>query len=192
MSRYVLGLWSTSGIELNGNITFTSLPIRHFCVALRPTKLNKQNIPRCNALLASTLSLALTLPNDSITLLRARASQLEFSLLPPSDPNDIDEEPQADPDVLPTLLAYKDGKLQKTWIRVDWEIKDDGVEGLLKRYVLVFFMSLPFPFCLLRSIVDGQCKDTVGSERSWARQGRRGRRMSSTPQADVRELICTL
>jgi hypothetical protein len=93
-------------------------------------------MPRCNALLASTLSLALSLSSNSITLLSARASQLEFSLLPPSDPDDLEEEPQADPDVLPTLLAYKDGELEKTWIRVDWEIKDDGVEGLLKRYVI--------------------------------------------------------
>jgi hypothetical protein len=38
-----------------------------------------------------------------------------------------------DPDVLPTLLAYKDGELEKTWIRVDWDVGEDGVEGLLRR-----------------------------------------------------------
>lgn len=93
-------------------------------------------MPRCNALLASTLALALRLPSDSaLTLLRARATSLEFSLLPPNDPDDMDEKPRADEDVLPTLLAYKNGELVKTWIRVDWEVKEDGVEGLLKRYV---------------------------------------------------------
>ena len=106
----------------------------HLCFAVAQ-QLIRQNIPRCNAILASTLSLALSLPQDSITLLRARASQLGFSLLPASDPDDIDEEPEAYPDVLPTLLAYKDGDLRQTWIRVDWEVKEDGVEGLLKRQV---------------------------------------------------------
>ncbi|TYJ58505.1 hypothetical protein B9479_000712 [Cryptococcus floricola] len=38
-----------------------------------------------------------------------------------------------DLDVLPTLLAYKDGELEKTWIRVDWEVGQDGVVGLLRR-----------------------------------------------------------
>ncbi|WVQ73203.1 hypothetical protein IAR50_002769 [Cryptococcus sp. DSM 104548] len=38
-----------------------------------------------------------------------------------------------DLDVLPTLLAYKDGELEKTWIRVDWEVGQDGVAGLLRR-----------------------------------------------------------
>ena len=38
-----------------------------------------------------------------------------------------------DPDVLPTLLAYRDGELVKTWVRVDWEVGQDGVEGLLRK-----------------------------------------------------------
>lgn len=40
-----------------------------------------------------------------------------------------------DPDVLPTMLAYKDGELEKTWVRVDWEVGEEGVEGLLRRSV---------------------------------------------------------
>lgn len=101
------------------------------------SKLMCQEVPRCNALLASMLALALQLPPGSpLTLLRARATSLEFSLLPPIDPHDLDEEARPDKDVLPTLLAYKNGDLQKTWIRVDWEVGEDGVEGLLRRYVL--------------------------------------------------------
>jgi len=38
-----------------------------------------------------------------------------------------------DPDVLPTLLAYKDGELEKTWVRVDFEVGAEGLEGLLLR-----------------------------------------------------------
>lgn len=91
-------------------------------------------MPRCHSIMASTLSLSLSLPaSSSLTILRARATSLEFSLLPKEDPSDPDEEPRADEDVLPTLLAYRNGELEKTWIRVDWETGDDGIEGLLKR-----------------------------------------------------------
>ena len=78
------------------------------------------------------LQLSLTDPPPSITIYRARATSLSFSLLPSQGGRDEDEA-KADPDVLPTLLAYKDGELEKTWIRVDWEVKDDGIEGLLRR-----------------------------------------------------------
>ncbi|ORY20385.1 hypothetical protein BCR39DRAFT_555374 [Naematelia encephala] len=102
-------------------------------------------IPRCQPLLTSLLHLALTFPTPSSyststsntnlsppILLRARATNLAFSLLPKSARDD-DDEPEPDPDVLPTLLAYRDGELEKTWIRVDWEIGQDGVYGLLTR-----------------------------------------------------------
>ena len=91
-----------------------------------------QGIPRCSALLASMLQLSLSDPPPSITIYRARATSLSFSLLPSQGGGDRDEA-EADPDVLPTLLAYKDGELEKTWIRVDWEVKEDGIEGLLGR-----------------------------------------------------------
>jgi len=118
------------------------------------------DIPRCQALLASMLHLALSLPGRSsavpapLHLFRARASSLSFSLLPPtassfptsehydgdgSDAGEYDDDEgerprgRPDPDVLPTLLAYKDGELARTWVRVDWEVKEDGVEGLLRR-----------------------------------------------------------
>ena len=69
------------------------------------------------------LSLSLP-PRTPISLFRARATSLDFSLLPSGD---------ADIDVLPTLSAYRDGGLAKTWVRVDWEVGEDGVEGLLRR-----------------------------------------------------------
>lgn len=43
----------------------------------------------------------------------------------------LDGEP--DLAVLPTILAYRDGELERTWIRVDWEVGEDGVHGLLQR-----------------------------------------------------------
>lgn len=114
-----------------------------------------QDIPRCQVLLTHMLHLSLNLPPTStpLTLLRARATSLSFSLLPPSESgtgggnatDDYDEEDQyedepepkgrPDPDVLPTILAYRDGELERTWVRVDWELKEDGVEGLLRRWV---------------------------------------------------------
>jgi hypothetical protein len=42
---------------------------------------------------------------------------------------------EADPDVLPTMLVYKDGELERNWIRVDWEIGEGDLEGLLRRSV---------------------------------------------------------
>ncbi|WWC92322.1 uncharacterized protein L201_007276 [Kwoniella dendrophila CBS 6074] len=104
------------------------------------------DIPRCTSLIASLLHLSLNLPSSSnlpipITLFKARATSLQFSLLPPSSSNANshtkyeDEEPlgKPDSDVLPTMLLYKGGDLEKTWIRVDWEVDESGVEGLLKK-----------------------------------------------------------
>lgn len=96
----------------------------------------------------------------SIALYRARASAIAFSLLPASSSATtslviddefqvkevMDEEPKRlpDPDALPSLLAYKDGELEKTWIRVDWDVSEDGVEGLLRRFVDVPNCTLSF------------------------------------------------
>jgi hypothetical protein len=46
---------------------------------------------------------------------------------------------RSDPDVLPTLLAYRDGELVETFIRIDWEAGADGegLERLLIRCVVV-------------------------------------------------------
>ncbi|ORX41006.1 hypothetical protein BD324DRAFT_647906 [Kockovaella imperatae] len=91
-------------------------------------------IPRCSALLASMLQLSLAEPPLPVTLFRARATSLSFALLPPSSGGENgSEDRRADFEVLPSLLAYKDGELEKTWIRVDWDLKEDGVAGLLRR-----------------------------------------------------------
>jgi hypothetical protein len=90
------------------------------------------------------LSTTLSTSSIPITLLRARATTLHFSLLPSSRPQvnnededdeEEEEEVEADPDVLPTMLVYKDGELERNWIRVDWEIGEGDLEGLLRRSV---------------------------------------------------------
>lgn len=110
-------------------------------------------MPRCESVMGEILSLARKYPADSGNdggpiWLKARATALSFSLLPSTTPlptlpeddtdeSDVsadDEEPprEADTDVLPTLLAYRDGELVHTWIRVDW-CATEGVEALLRR-----------------------------------------------------------
>ncbi|OCF33638.1 hypothetical protein I316_04712 [Kwoniella heveanensis BCC8398] len=106
-------------------------------------------IPRCTSLLASMLHLSLNLPSSlpvPVSLYRALATSLSFSLLPPTSQthatvtsayhdDDEDDVPKGrpDPDVLPTMLVYKDGELEHNWVRVDWDVKEDGVEGLFRR-----------------------------------------------------------
>lgn len=97
--------------------------------------------------LSTALSAPSTYLNTPITLLRARATTLAFSLLPSNagrgdgeqktseEDDEVEEEREADPDVLPTILAYKDGELERNWIRVDWEIGEGSLESLLRRYV---------------------------------------------------------
>lgn len=45
------------------------------------------------------------------------------------------DDDNVDTGVLPTLLAYRGGVLEHTWVRVDWEAQA-GVEELLRRCVL--------------------------------------------------------
>jgi len=95
----------------------------------------------------TTLSTTLSTSSIPITLLRARATTLHFSLLPSSQPRtehhdedeeeEEEEEVEADPDVLPTMLVYKNGELERNWIRVDWEIGEGDLEGLLRRSVVL-------------------------------------------------------
>ena len=95
----------------------------------------------------TALSTTLSTSSIPISLLRARATTLHFSLLPTSRPQTAEhddeddeegeEEVEADPDVLPTMLVYKDGELERNWIRVDWEIGEGDLEGLLRRSVVL-------------------------------------------------------
>lgn len=89
---------------------------------------------RCLPLLAEATRLART----GTCIVRARAGALGFGM-PARDEtaavelDDDDGEREADPDVLPTLLAYRDGDLERTWVRVDFDIGADGLRGLLAR-----------------------------------------------------------
>ena len=47
------------------------------------------------------------------------------------DDRDVDVE--ADLDVLPTMLVYRAGELEHTWVRVDWEAGTAGIDDLLGR-----------------------------------------------------------
>jgi hypothetical protein len=120
--------------------------------------------------LSTTLSAPSFFLDTPITLLRARATTLSFSLLPtPSrdrdattneqDGEDTDEEErEADPDVLPTILAYKDGELQRKWIRVDWDIGEGSLETLLRRFVcLSNIQGASKAVWLTGSTVKGSC-----------------------------------
>ncbi|WWC72598.1 uncharacterized protein I206_106560 [Kwoniella pini CBS 10737] len=102
------------------------------------------DIPRCTSLIASLLHLSLNFPSNVIipvSLYKARATSLQFSLLPPTTTTTTiiekyeDEIPlgKPDSDVLPTLLVYKDGELDKSFIRVDWDVDESGIEGLLRK-----------------------------------------------------------
>ena len=44
------------------------------------------------------------------------------------------EDDAVDTDVLPTILVYRGGDLEHSWVRVDWEAKQ-GIEDLLRRCV---------------------------------------------------------
>ena len=60
--------------------------------------------------------------------------------------DDAEDEDNADLDMLPTMLVYRDGDLVHNWIRVDWEAEHADVEGLLDRSVLVAsYPSRQFP-----------------------------------------------
>lgn len=50
------------------------------------------------------------------------------------------DDDNVDTDVLPTLLAYRGGMLEHTWVRVDWDAKA-GVEDLLRRCAQCYFLS---------------------------------------------------
>jgi hypothetical protein len=47
------------------------------------------------------------------------------------------EEQEVDTDMLPTILVYEQGELLHTWVRVDWEAGQDGIENLLLKYAQI-------------------------------------------------------
>jgi hypothetical protein len=122
-----------------------------------------QSLERCYTLDEELSHLARLHPDTKF--LRARAAVLGFASYSSSKPSstqraprhriikdDDDDDPygsadkdedldklddDVDVDVLPTLLAYRDGEVVHTWVRVDWEAQAvGGVEELLVRYAL--------------------------------------------------------
>lgn len=91
-------------------------------------------MPRCDALLAA-------LPTAGVPAVRVRATRIGFSLLEDQtrvdrydDDSDDEGDTRADPDVLPTLLLYRDGELRHNWVRVDLEpAYAGGLGALLER-----------------------------------------------------------
>lgn len=119
----------------------------------------RQSLERCYTLDDELGRLARINPNTKF--LRARAGVLGFASKPSQkksvsraprhrtikeddeddpygsadeDGEDGLDEDDVDTDVLPTLLAYRDGDLVHSWVRVDWEAEAvGGLEDLLAR-----------------------------------------------------------
>lgn len=81
--------------------------------------------------------------------IRGRGDQTQYIVSEdadfPDDGNDSDqsEEAEADTDMLPTMLIYEKGELLHTWVRVDWEAGQDGIENLLLKHNLIARKSQP-------------------------------------------------
>jgi hypothetical protein len=111
------------------------------------------SLERC-ALLDETLAL-LARQYHEIKFLRIRASSIGFATTESApterlksnkklkedydDENENDEDEDRGPnidvdtDMLPTILVYKAGELEFSWVRADWEAGKDGLGELLKK-----------------------------------------------------------
>ncbi|KAL5483321.1 hypothetical protein ACEPAI_8552 [Sanghuangporus weigelae] len=71
--------------------------------------------------------------------------------VPESDGDEDDGEygrdEDVDLDVLPTLLVYRGGELVHTWVRVDWEAGQEGVEELLSKHHILRGTGAGFGNC---------------------------------------------
>lgn len=94
--------------------------------------------------------------------LRALASELDFMQQDPED------------DTLPTVLVYRGGELETTWVRFDLELEGDGlesrdareqVERILLQYVLISDRASP-PDSSCADILCGRALRHVGKELS--------------------------
>ena len=70
------------------------------------------------------------------------------------------DDDNVDTDVLPTLLAYRGGALEHTWVRVDWEAKS-GVEDLLRRCVQCCLMMCSERQELTMAMAMGSCRHGI-------------------------------
>ncbi|KAG9097146.1 hypothetical protein FS749_006972 [Ceratobasidium sp. UAMH 11750] len=123
-------------------------------------------IARCSAVDEALAKLARL--HVSTKFVRTRASAIGFAALssgaslstfdprvaprhPVTDDDDENEggavEPaiEVDTDMLPTLLVYRAGQLEHTFIRVDWEAGDGGMQNLLIKHGIISSMSFSGP-----------------------------------------------
>ncbi|KAG8793832.1 hypothetical protein FRC12_001462 [Ceratobasidium sp. 428] len=62
------------------------------------------------------------------------------------DDEEIDEPMiEVDTEMLPTLLIYRAGQLEHTFIRVDWEAGEGGIQNLLVKHSIISAMSFSNP-----------------------------------------------
>ncbi len=102
-----------------------------------------QHEERCQTL--DTILTLLSRQNPHTKFLRARAAHFEFAVKTSRLPSggsscyadEYDEcqgeEVEVDTELLPTLLVYRGGELEFTWVRVDLEAGPGGISTLLKR-----------------------------------------------------------
>lgn len=119
----------------------------------------RQSLERCSVL-DETLS-SLARQYHGTKFLRIRASAIGFATTESAPTErmtsrrrakeDADEDDEredkdididVDTDMLPTILVYKAGELEFSWVRADWEAGEAGLGELLKKFVSYF--NIPF------------------------------------------------
>ncbi|KAF8754610.1 phosducin [Rhizoctonia solani] len=157
--------------ELNAKLEKTALTARTFKEDEVAKKLEEEEqdakeryegagggVSRCAAVDESLARIARS--HVSTKFLRARASAIGFAVLNSGsglfDPRiapvcaiDSDEEHgsdagpsvEVDVDMLPTVLVYRGGQLEHTFIRVDWEAGQGGIQNLLIKHGILPSMS---------------------------------------------------
>jgi len=114
-------------------------------------------IARCSAVDETLAKLARS--HVSTKFVRTRASAIGFAVIssgpdqPLIDPrvaprramhgseDEVEDDPEShievDTEMLPTLLVYRGGQLEHTFIRVDWEAGDSGIQNLLIKHGVI-------------------------------------------------------
>ncbi|EUC53979.1 hypothetical protein RSOL_024370 [Rhizoctonia solani AG-3 Rhs1AP] len=123
-----------------------------------PKLIIQLGVARCAAIDEALARLARS--HVSTKFLRTRASAIGFAVknsgsglfdprVAPTRRTESDEEYDSDPfsqvevdtDMLPTVLVYRAGQLEHTFIRVDWEAGEGGVPNLLIKHGVLPSMS---------------------------------------------------
>lgn len=120
-------------------------------------------VARCAAVDEALARLARS--HVSTKFLRTRASAIGFAVLSsgasstvfdprmasrrPAESDDEDDEGnpsvEVDTEMLPTVLVYRGGQLEHTFIRVDWEAGEAGIQNLLIKHGILPSMSFAKP-----------------------------------------------